>query len=143
MTELNQSLAEYYAALERLRTGRPLRVSKNTKITNDAVALEAGRGKGSIKKSRPTFGALIQAIGEAAEKQANSSPEKVQKEKLDKIKGNASRYRDDLDSALGSLVSRLYEVHELKAKNRKLEKNLELLMEVIPPQLLAKIRHLL
>lgn len=52
MTQPVQPLAEYFAALERLKAGKPRIVPKGSRITNDAISLEAGRGKGSIKKSR-------------------------------------------------------------------------------------------
>ena len=66
-----QPLDDYFAALERLKKGTSKIVPKGTKITNDAVALEAGRGKGSIKKSRLVFADLIAAIDEAAKTQAS------------------------------------------------------------------------
>lgn len=65
-------LDDYFAALERLKKGTSKKVPKGTRITNDAVALEAGRGKGSIKKSRLVFADLIAAIEEAARAQAIS-----------------------------------------------------------------------
>ena len=52
-------LADYFEALDRLQKGRPRIVPLGTKITNDAVSLEAGRKKGSIKKSRDLFKDLI------------------------------------------------------------------------------------
>ena len=64
---MSDTLNVYFEALERLKKGRPTSVPKGTRITNDAVAIEAGRGKGSIKKSRAVFRALIEAIAQAAE----------------------------------------------------------------------------
>lgn len=121
MTEPTQAISDYFAALERLKAGRPLHVARGTRITNDAVALEAGRGKGTIKKSRPVFSALIEAIDTAAEAQANASPEQQKKVQLERVKGTANQHRNDLDAALGSLVARLAEVHELKKTVRGLE----------------------
>lgn len=59
-------MKEYFEALTRLREGTSTIVPKGTKITKDAVSLEAGRGKGSIKKSRIQFAELIKCIDEAA-----------------------------------------------------------------------------
>lgn len=129
MTEKKQAVDDYFAALERLKSGRPIVVSKGTRITNDAVALEAGRGKGTIKKSRPVFAALIAAIEEAAEEQASVSPEQAQKARLDRIKGTANQQRLDVDALLASLVSRLFEIHELRTENRELEKKVQDLTE--------------
>jgi hypothetical protein len=56
---------KYFAALERLKArGEP--------ISNDAVALEAGSGRGSIKKSRPAYAELIAAIDAAAKQLAEA-----------------------------------------------------------------------
>lgn len=109
---MTQLLADYFDALSRLKTGRPIHVPKGTKITNDAVSLEAGRGKGSIKKSRPVFADLIQAIDAAAAEQSKGSNQ--QKERLDKAKLSADQYRLELEAALAREVSLLYELYEVK-----------------------------
>ncbi|WP_043589208.1 hypothetical protein [Chromobacterium haemolyticum] len=109
---MTQPLADYFEALDRLKAGRPLNVSSGTKITNDAVSLEAGRGKGSIKKSRPIFADLIQAIDDAAMEQSKGSNQ--QKEKLDKAKHSADQYRIELEAALAREISLLYELYEVK-----------------------------
>ncbi|MEK6290834.1 MAG: hypothetical protein V4793_05485 [Paraburkholderia tropica] len=50
---MSDAMTDYYAALERLKK------RKGARINNDTVAIEAGRKKGSIKKSRPLFAQLI------------------------------------------------------------------------------------
>ena len=45
------ALNDYYAALERLKANKPIILPKGSAINNDTVALEAGRKRGSIKKS--------------------------------------------------------------------------------------------
>jgi len=112
-----QSLADYYESLDRLKRGRPINVPKGTKITNDAVSLEAGRAKGSIKKSRPIFVDLIHAIEIAAAEQYQGSNQ--QKEKVDKAKLSAKQYRLELEAALAREVSLLYELYELKKQLAK------------------------
>ena len=84
-------LSEYLVALERLKSGRTLHVPQGTKITNDAVAMEAGRGKGSIKKSRLIFSDLIAAIKVAATEQ--SEPDTVRKNRLENTKQEVLKYR--------------------------------------------------
>ena len=59
------ALNEYYAALERLKANKPTTLPKGSAINNDTVALEAGRKRGSIKKSR--HAALVEAIELAAQ----------------------------------------------------------------------------
>ena len=56
---------EYDAALERLKANKPTILPKGSAINNDTVALEAGRKRGSIKRSR--HAALVQAIELAAQ----------------------------------------------------------------------------
>lgn len=103
-------LTDYSAALDRLAKGKPLRVPKGTRITNDAVALEAGRGKGTIKKSRPVFAALIAAISEAATEQATGGNQR----QLEKAKEDARRYRVELEAAVARELSLLHELYAVK-----------------------------
>ena len=103
------SVAVYFKALNRLQMGVPEVVPKGTKITNDAVSVEAGRKKGSIKKSRPQFSSLIDAIEAAAADQGR--PENEQKLAASRLKQDVGDLRQQLDAALGrenSLVLELY-----------------------------------
>lgn len=115
---MTHPLQDYFDALARLEAGCPVNVPKGTKITNDAVSIEAGRGKGSIKKSRPVFAALIQAITDAVAKQANG-PNQL-KEKLDKTKKNADQYLQDLEAALARELCLLLELYEAKKQLTRL-----------------------
>lgn len=108
------ALQAYFEALDRLKKNQPDRVSIGTKITNDAVALEAGRGKGSIKKSRVIFSDLIEAIDAAAADQ--SKPKDDAREKLGRAKDNAEKYRVLYEQALARELSLLHENHELKQR---------------------------
>ena len=114
MEKNTSSLDEYYEALSRLKSGKPINVPKSTRITNDAVSLEAGRGKGSIKKSRSIFQDLIIAIKEAADEQIR--PQNQQKLQLERTKEKAERYRRELEAALAREVSLLHELYETKKK---------------------------
>lgn len=118
MTDTTQSLDAYFAALERLKAGKPLHVSPGTRITNDAVSLEAGRGKGSIKKSRAVFADLIQAIDEAAAEQ--SRPKSKERDKLLRSKTEAEDLRKQLEAALAREVSLLKELYETRKQLAKL-----------------------
>lgn len=104
---------EYFRALERLKTGKTTIVAKDTKITNDAVSLEAGRGKGSIKKSRVQFRGLTAAIKLAANEQAR--PKQTQAELVFRSKRTAKQLQEQLDAALArehSLLIELYAVRQ-------------------------------
>ena len=81
-------------------------------INNDNVALEAGCGKGSIKKSRPVFKDLIEAIDSAMGEQP--SPEKQMTRRLEKARGEAQSYREKWEQALCRELSLLQEVYALK-----------------------------
>jgi hypothetical protein len=115
---MSQSMADYFDALGRLIDGKPRVVAKGTKITNDAVALEAGRGKGSIKKSRPIFADLIVAIDNAAETQAKAS--NPEKDRIEKLKDSVADYRGKWEAAVAREVCLLQEVYQLKQQLRKL-----------------------
>lgn len=112
------TLQDYFAALERLKNGVPIVVSKGTKITNDSVAQEAGRGKGSIKKSRPVFQDLIGAISQTSANQ--SKPQTDIKEKLVSAKSSAKEYRVLWEEALAREASLLFELYEVKKTLAKL-----------------------
>lgn len=112
-------LKDYFDALERLKKGKPIIVSKRAKITNDSVSLEAGRKKGSIKKSRPVFSGLINAIDLAASTEAK--PENEARERLDAAKANVDFYRRLWEEALArevSLLKQLWDEREEWAKER-------------------------
>ncbi|TXI77982.1 MAG: hypothetical protein E6Q42_04055 [Dechloromonas sp.] len=109
---MSDTLIIYFEALERLKKGRPTIVPKGTKITNDAVALEAGRGKGSIKKSRPAFRCLIEAIQLAATEQ--SQPKDDARDRLESVKNESRKYRALWEEALEREVSLLHELYFLK-----------------------------
>mgnify|MGYP003525973521 FL=1 len=64
----NEIIDDYFEALERLKSNSPIRIPKDSKISNDNVSLEAGRKKGTIKKSRPIFDELITAINKTKKK---------------------------------------------------------------------------
>lgn len=116
MTEkplVENSLDSYFLALERLVKNQPTKVPKGTKITNDAVALEAGRGKGSIKKSRLSFAPLLAAIEAAVTKVSSEAPER----RLDKAKSTAAEYRLAMEAGL---VRELALIHELYALKKEL-----------------------
>ncbi|WDH22458.1 hypothetical protein [Pseudomonas chlororaphis] len=115
---MSESLNRYYEALARLTSGANIRTPKGVKITNDAVSLEAGLGKGSIKKSRTIYSELIATIDEARREQ--SKPVMGAKEKLDALKKESAKYQADLEAALGREVALLREVYQLKQELAKL-----------------------
>jgi hypothetical protein len=114
MTDLRKSttLINYFEALERLEKGRPRVIQKGAKITNDAVALEAGRTKGSIKKSRTMFAPLIEAIAYAA---TNQKPPSVDLSgRIALLECARDKYRSLYEDAVARELSLLHEIFCLK-----------------------------
>jgi phenylalanyl-tRNA synthetase alpha subunit len=114
----NSNLKCYYDALERLKKNIPTTVPYGTKINNDTVSLEAGRKRGSIKKSRVEFTDLINKINEA--KDETEKPLRTCKEALQKSKKKQNEYKEKYHRALGRELM-------LVEKLSRLEKTLSVL----------------
>ena len=108
---------QYFAALERLKArGEP--------ISNDAVVLEAGRGRGSIKKSRPAHAELIAAIDNAMTEQQET---RVAVNPVPGLKSDIEELKRRLDQSLDREVALLHELYDLRAKvNQLSEENRQL-----------------
>lgn len=116
---MSDILNDYFEALERLKRGNPVNVPKGTKITNDSVSLEAGRKKGTIKKSRPMFRDLIAAIDTAGAE--NARPVNESKTRLAEAKAEAKKYRELWEQSLGrevSLVKQLWDERQAWANEK-------------------------
>ncbi|GCB06540.1 hypothetical protein [Ralstonia sp. SET104] len=101
---------KYFAALERLKArGEP--------ISNDAVALEAGSGRGSIKKSRPSYADLIAAINAAAKQQAET---KIASDPVPGMRADIEDLTRRLDQSLDREVALLHELYDLRAEVKQL-----------------------
>ncbi|MBC3876648.1 hypothetical protein H8K38_02380 [Undibacterium sp. FT79W] len=105
---------KYFQALQRL-------VEQGAKINNDTVALEAGSGRGSIKKSRAAYSGLIAAIEHAARKQTEA---KIEADPLPAIRQENSNLVRQLDSALERELALLTEVYSLREQLRQLHEQL-------------------
>ncbi|MFG0702802.1 hypothetical protein [Acinetobacter sp. TYF_19] len=113
------ALNDYYAALERLKANKPEVLPKGSAINNDTVAMEAGRKRGSIKKSR--HAALIEAIELVAQKVGQivlSPTQQVEKakNKTKAVKTNYEQLEEDYEILLGKCNSLLMENFELRKK---------------------------
>ncbi len=112
-------LNEYYAALERLKANKPTVLPKGSAINNDTVAFEAGRKRGSIKKSR--YAALVEAIELAAidaEQNVLSPTQQVEKakSKTKAVKTDYEQLKEDYEKLLEKCNSLLMENYELRHK---------------------------
>ena len=70
---MSKTLKNFYDALQRLIDGKPKVITGTYSINNDTVALEAGRKRGTIKKSRTELTELIMAISEAEARRTGKS----------------------------------------------------------------------
>jgi hypothetical protein len=103
---MSDAMTDYYAALERLKK------RKGARINNDTVAIEAGRKKGSIKKSRPQFAELIAAINAA--NGVAGRPKLELTERLNRAKGDAKDLQAQLDESLARELALLRQVFNLR-----------------------------
>lgn len=113
------ALNDYYAALERLKANKPEVLPKGSAINNDTVAMEAGRKRGSIKKSR--HAALIEAIEQAAQQAGQnvlSPAQQVEqaKSKTKAVKSDYEQLQKDYEILLEKCNSLLVENFELRRK---------------------------
>lgn len=102
---------KYFAALQRL-------VERGSPVNNDAVAIEAGSGRGSIKKSRAAYANLIKAIDEAAELQAKTE---AVVDPAPALRQDAKELTRRLDEALEREICLLDEVYTLREEIRQLK----------------------
>lgn len=113
---------QYFAALERLKArGEP--------ISNDAVALEAGKGRGSIKRSRPAHAELILAIEKAMKEQKEQKETKVAVDPVPSLKKDIEELKMRLEQSRAAEAVLLKKFYVLQAKvNQLLEENQRLKM---------------
>ncbi|WP_422155711.1 hypothetical protein KV699_01590 [Vreelandella titanicae] len=114
------AIDNYRAALQRLIEGKPQNVPKGSAINKDTVALEAGRKRGSIKKSRADNAPLIAEIEAAAAAHQDaakpSASEDAQKQKARKqvAQEQLGALKADYELALQKIVSLVQENYLLK-----------------------------
>ena len=111
MENINQTIDEYFEALDRLIKNQPINIQKGFKINKDSVALEAGRKRGSIKKSREVFHELIEAIDTVASK--ISLPKKEIDNKISKIKSQRDNYKELYEKTLNRELMYIEKIKEL------------------------------
>ena len=102
------STKDYFEALDRILSGNPRIVSKYCDINNDQVAIEAGRKRGSIKKSRLSHAKLIAAIEAAKNERKTTGTQSI--DKFNKQKKLAISYKEKYHSALNREVMYLNKI---------------------------------
>ena len=128
---MNETLEEYFDALERLKSNHPINVPKNSKINNDTVALEAGRKRGSIKKSREMFTELIEAINNLAQEK-NAEYNKLES-RISKLKHSNENYKEMYEKAVNRelmYIQRINELEKILKKKNSLSVNNEIYRQI-------------
>ncbi|NWA32009.1 hypothetical protein HX817_10715 [Pseudomonas sp. C6002] len=111
------NITDCFLALQRLLTGRPIRIKGPYKINNDTVALEAGHPRGSIKKYNPTHDLLIQTISEHYGKKFKTNDKAQQK--ISDAKEKIKSLEKEINEALGREAMYIKYTLELEAALRK------------------------
>lgn len=120
------AINDYRDALQRLVTGKPINVPKDSAINNDSVALEAGRKRGTIKKSRSEHSQLIEEIRTAAAGSSITKPTQnhnamKQKSLKKDAQGKLELLKADYEHALTKIISLEHENHLLRLEVHKLK----------------------
>lgn len=113
------AMEEYWSALDRLKSGSPIRVPKHSSINKDTVALEAGRKRGSIKRSRSSFAELITAIDTASEVLSKKAPSKTAQ--LQKERSKTAHYRELYHESLNRELMLIERIAQLEKELRRFD----------------------
>nr|WP_260677036.1 hypothetical protein [Pseudomonas syringae] len=109
----------YRAAFERLKKNKPERLPKDTLISQNNVAREAGSDPSALKKTR--FPLLVAEIQKYVEEQAQERPQSVRQVSLLARKknrglreriGELTQQRDHLASLLSEADATILELHD-------------------------------
>lgn len=134
---MSKTLKNFYDALQRLVDGKPKVITGAYSINNDTVALEAGRKRGTIKKSRPELAELIVAItkaealrtGQSGNTKIDIRDQKLQEaqERIKALENQLSELKDKYDKQLAQLnilSFRNLQLHREVQSKTKIESNL-------------------
>lgn len=117
---MSSVIKDYLDALERLKRNSPKIVAKDTLINKDTVALEAGRKRGSIKKSRGVFRDLITAI-EVESKRQNDKRNQP-RQRIRKLVSDVDELKKLYEQSLARELSLVRQVRQLKDEILELKK---------------------
>lgn len=125
---MSKAIKNFEDALQRLIDGKPRIISIPYSINNDTVALEAGRQRGAIKKSRPELAELLKAIVKAeACRTSKNVTEKIDvrdiklqeaHKKIQMLEAELSEIKDKYKKQLEQLTSVMYRNNQLQRELR-------------------------
>ena len=109
----SDSIFQYSMALHRLVEGKPVRVESGTAITLAAVALEAGKSAGSIKRQRPVYAELIKEVKRCASEQKLLTPSNKKTDKqMIRWKTEAQNWKQLYHQSLARELMLLHQLDE-------------------------------
>ncbi len=116
------TIFQYFKALQRLVEGKPNLVDAGTTISLAAVALEAGKSAGSIKKQRPIYAELIKEVKRcASEQKSRAQPNKKSNDIISRWKSEAANWKKLYHQSLAREIMLLHQLDEAEHLLRSAE----------------------
>ncbi|WP_182003004.1 hypothetical protein [Acinetobacter lactucae] len=125
---MSKAIKNFEAALQRLIDGNPIVIKPPYSINNDTVALEAGRKRGTIKKSRPELADLLITITKAEAfriGKIDAEPKDVRDIKLEKAAKKISELEVELAEIKDKYAKQLAQLNMQIYRNMQLQKELQ------------------
>tara|TARA_B110000908_G_scaffold169161_1_gene225683 strand:+ start:1001 stop:1408 length:408 start_codon:yes stop_codon:yes gene_type:complete len=117
---MSKVIIEYLEALERL-------VDRGVKPTLNAVAIEAGKPEGSIRRKLPRHEELVKQIDEKAKafvKEAEDTEAFKQEARIEKLTGERKKYKQWYDNLLAKHVGAIYQLEDQRIEIFELREQL-------------------
>lgn len=125
---MSKTIKNFENALQRLIDGKSNIVKPPYTINNDTVALEAGRKRGTIKKSRPELADLIEAIAKAEANRTGKYETDQQDNrdiKLQKATEKISKLEVELEELKNKYLKQLAQLNMQMYRNMQLQRELQ------------------
>ena len=117
---MSKVIIEYLEALERL-------VDRGVKPTLNAVAIEAGKPEGSIRRKLPRHEELVKQIDEKAKafvKEAEDTEAFKQEARIEKLRKEGQKYKQWYDNLLAKHVGAIYQLEDQRIEIFELREQL-------------------
>ena len=125
---MSKTLKNFYDALQRLIDEKPKVITGTYSINNDTVALEAGRKRGTIKKSRTELTELIMAISEAEARRTGKSENTkidIRDIKLQEAQDRIKELENELSEVKDKYKKQLAQLNILSFRNLQLHREVQ------------------
>lgn len=125
---MSKAIKNFYDALQRLIDGKPKIIIGSYSINNDTVAIEAGRQRGAIKKSRPELAELLVAIAKAEEMRtgrSGSGSMNVYEVRLQAAQKKIETLEAELQEVNDKYKKQLVQLNTLSFRNYELQRKIK------------------